>query len=168
VGKDAENTSDQIGTFSDEIKNAGKELDRVLMKEQEAEEKYDGARDYKQSLVQNIVLPKGRFLRCSSRFYMLRTLPDFSTIQIGYQVAKLGWSWFWTRNASQDLRVAQEEVEQRRRAAEEYEVRIADAQIQLAKMNGKVFELVRSASTIKLYHFNASSRKSTNAAWHRR
>jgi hypothetical protein len=58
-------------------------------------------------------------------------------------VAKLGWSWFWSRNASQDLRVAQEEVEQRRRAAAEYEVRIADAQIQLAKMNDKVFELVR-------------------------
>jgi hypothetical protein len=69
------------------------------------------------------------------------TLTDFSTIQIGYQVARLGWSWFWSRNASQDLKVAQEEVEQRRRAAEEYEVRISDAQIQLAKMNGKVFEL---------------------------
>jgi hypothetical protein len=66
VGKDAENTSDQIGTFSDEIKNAGKELDRVLMKEQEAAEKYEGARDYKQSLVQNIVLPKGGFSSASS------------------------------------------------------------------------------------------------------
>jgi hypothetical protein len=59
LGKDAENTSDQIGTFSEEVKNAGKELDRVIMKEQEAIEKYEGAKDYKQSLVHNIALPKG-------------------------------------------------------------------------------------------------------------
>jgi hypothetical protein len=60
LGTDAEKTSDQIGTFSEEVKNTGKELDRVLMKEQEAADKYEGAKDYKQSLVHNIALPKGK------------------------------------------------------------------------------------------------------------
>lgn len=63
-------------------------------------------------------------------------------MEIGWQAARYSWCWFWSRGASQDLRDAENELEKRRQAAEEFEVQITEARVQLAQMEGKVFELV--------------------------
>jgi hypothetical protein len=80
---------------------------------------------------------------------------------------KLGWSWYWSRNASKDLRLAQEEAENVRRAAEEYDACIAEAQIDLANMQRARDDLVSDAMWTPTIA-NASARRVINAVSHRR
>jgi hypothetical protein len=61
------------------------------------------------------------------------------------------------------LRLAQEEAEQVRRAAEEYDACIAEAQIDLANMQRAQDDLVRDAMWSTPTIANASTRRVTNA-----
>jgi hypothetical protein len=76
------------------------------------------------------------------------TYADFSTGSIAWQAAKIGWCWFWS--AARDLKAAKEAVEQRRQATEEFEIQIANAQIQLANCDSKVFALVSRVHDVRM------------------
>lgn len=57
---------DEIGTLDDGVVNENKQLERILVKEEEARRAYEDAKRKKASLQYDIALPRRKFQKISS------------------------------------------------------------------------------------------------------
>jgi hypothetical protein len=60
MGNEAKSKTNQIGALSNEVQNEEKRLERALMMERDATEKYENAKRYERRLVDHITLPRGK------------------------------------------------------------------------------------------------------------
>jgi hypothetical protein len=63
-------------------------------------------------------------------------------LEMTYTAIRLGWSWYASGVAAQDVKKTQEELERRRISAESCKNQIADAEIELQKITGQSKQLV--------------------------
>jgi hypothetical protein len=163
---EADKKEQEIGKLEDEKKKEEAQLERARVVEREAREKYEEAKKNKQSLVHEIVLPERKcYLFRNTMRYL--TFSEFNAPEIVWQATKFSWSWFWTRGASQDARSAQDEAEQRQRAAEAFEVLISDAQVDLSYKNAKFGDLVSKLYILRdTSNLTMRTRKNARRAWH--
>ena len=69
-------------------------------------------------------------------------LNGVTILELTYTALQLGWSWYTSGVAAQDVKKTQEELERRRKSAESCKNQIEEAEIELQKLTGQSKQLV--------------------------
>lgn len=141
---DMEDYDSQIGRLDYEKEKQVGLLYETRGKEAEAQMKYESLRGEQQSFLNSIRVPRTKEILCSDLSLRLMRVDSFSPWEIGLSVVSFGWSRFRSGVAARDIKHFQEETDSRKRAADEYESNIAEAQVSLQNLSGKSARMVSS------------------------